>query len=62
MAILQLKMEVLIDEMIITRIPILLGEGIPLFGKLDKPVKFDEVKTEILDDLLVKSHYKITSK
>lgn len=54
--------EGLIDEMIITRIPILLGAGIPLFGKLDKPVRFDKVETEILDDLLVKSHYKITSK
>ena len=54
--------EGLIDEMIITRIPILLGAGIPLFGKLDKPVQFDQVETEILDDLLVKSHYKIISK
>lgn len=54
--------ENLIDEMIITRIPILLGSGIPLFGKLDKPLRFDEVETEILDDLLVKNHYKITSK
>ena len=54
--------EGLIDEMIITRIPILLGLGIPLFGKLDKPVRFGVVETEILDDLLVKSHYKITSK
>ena len=54
--------EGLIDEMIITRIPILLGSGIPLFGKLDKAIRFDEVETEILDELLVKSHYKITSK
>jgi len=54
--------ENLIDEMIITRIPILLGSGIPLFGKLEKPIRFDLVETEILDDLLVKSHYKITSK
>lgn len=54
--------ENLIDEMIITRIPILLGSGIPLFGKLEKIIRFDVVETEILDDLLVKSHYKITSK
>ena len=50
--------EDLIDEMIITRIPVLLGEGIPLFGKLKKPLRFTEVKTEILNDLLVKSYYK----
>lgn len=51
--------EDLIDEMIITRIPILLGEGIPLFGKLSKQIKFDLVKTEVLNELLVKSYYRI---
>jgi len=49
--------EDLIDEMIITRVPILLGEGIPLFGKLTRPVKFSEVKTEILNNGLVKNYY-----
>jgi dihydrofolate reductase len=47
----------LIDEMIITTIPILLGEGIPLFGKLAKNIKFDHVKTQIVNDSLVMSHY-----
>jgi dihydrofolate reductase/ribosomal protein S18 acetylase RimI-like enzyme len=37
--------EDLIDEMIITRVPILLGEGIPLFGKLEHSMKFKLVKT-----------------
>lgn len=49
--------EDLIDEMIITRIPILLGEGIPLFGILDAPINFSKVKTETLTDMMVKSYY-----
>lgn len=49
--------ENLIDELIITRIPILLGEGIPLFGKLSKQIKLTHTKTETLNEQLVKSHY-----
>ena len=47
----------LIDEMIITRVPILLGEGIPLFGLLTKRLHFKHKSTEILNEILVKSHY-----
>ncbi len=49
--------EDLIDEMIITRIPILLGKGFPLFGKLDRHLKFRHKKTEIYNDTQVKSYY-----
>jgi dihydrofolate reductase len=49
--------EDLIDEMIITRVPILLGDGIPLFGKFTRSLKFSHKKTEILNDSLVKSYY-----
>ena len=47
----------LIDEMIITRVPILLGSGIPLFGKLQQRQYFKHVKTIVLNEILVKSHY-----
>ncbi|MGY5852094.1 MAG: dihydrofolate reductase family protein [Candidatus Thorarchaeota archaeon] len=47
----------LIDEMIITRIPILLGDGIPLFGKLSQRLNFSLVNVEVLNNMLVKSHY-----
>ena len=47
----------LIDEMIIARVPILLGDGIPLFGKLDHNLKFKHKSTEIYNNTLVKSHY-----
>jgi dihydrofolate reductase len=49
--------EDLIDEMIITRVPVLLGNGIPLFSKLTQRSYFSHKKTEILNDMLVKSHY-----
>lgn len=49
--------EDLIDEMILTRIPILLGKGFPLFGKLDRHLKFRHKKTEIYNETLVKSYY-----
>jgi len=47
----------LIDEIIITRVSILLGEGIPLFGKLSHSLKFKLKKTEVLNEFLVKSYY-----
>jgi dihydrofolate reductase len=49
--------EDLIDEMIITRVPILLGEGVPLFGKLTQSMKFNHKKTENHGDSLVMSYY-----
>ena len=48
----------LIDELIITRIPILLGDGIPLFAGLTKEQKFEHLNTEVYNNSLVKSHYK----
>lgn len=48
--------EDLIDEMIITTVPILLGDGIPLFGHLGRDLKFKCVKVELLGDL-VKHYY-----
>jgi dihydrofolate reductase len=38
--------EDLIDEMTITIIPVLLGDGIPLFGKNNTSLKFKYIKTE----------------
>ncbi|MCG9663799.1 dihydrofolate reductase family protein [Vibrio mediterranei] len=49
--------EDLIDEMIITTIPTLLGGGISLFGELDKPLKFKHVSAERYLDCIVKNRY-----
>ncbi|MFW9793475.1 MAG: dihydrofolate reductase family protein [Candidatus Thorarchaeota archaeon] len=50
--------EDLIDEMIITRVPVLLGNGIPLFGTLTRKLHFKHEKTEVFNEMLVKSVYK----
>ena len=49
--------EDLIDELIITTVPILLGDGYPLFSKLSESLKFIHKKTDIYDNGLVKNHY-----
>ncbi len=50
--------EDLIDELIVTRFPKLLGKGIPLFGELGESLDFAHVETEVLGDCLVKSRYR----
>jgi len=47
----------LIDALIITRIPILLGSGIPLFAEMDREIRFELVRTEMLNKDLVKNTY-----
>jgi len=49
--------EDLIDKMIITRVPILLGSGIPLFGKNHLELKFEHTGTTVFNNVLVRSRY-----
>ena len=49
--------EDLIDEMIITRVSVLLGSGHSLFGKLTQRLHFAIRKTETLNEVLERSHY-----
>lgn len=47
----------LIDEMVITTIPVVLGDGIPLFGKLPVLKEFRCTYTELFDNGVVQNHY-----
>ena len=47
----------LIDELILTRIPILLGGGFPLFGALPEPLGFKLLATKKYIDTVVQNHY-----
>ncbi|MFT7578984.1 MAG: dihydrofolate reductase [Myxococcota bacterium] len=46
-----------IDELVITRLPVVLGKGIPLFGGMPRPLWFDHVRTEVLLEQMVKTTY-----
>jgi dihydrofolate reductase len=50
--------EDLIDELIITTIPILLGGGTPLFGELPKELEFEHVESVLYLDALVQDTYR----
>lgn len=46
-----------IDELIITRVPVLIGKGIPFFGLLNKDLQFRHIETKVYSNGLVKTHY-----
>jgi dihydrofolate reductase len=49
----------LIQRLIITRVPVLVGQGIPLFGSLPRDVKLRHVSTQAYASGLVKSEYEV---
>ncbi|MFC1879671.1 dihydrofolate reductase family protein [Chloroflexota bacterium] len=50
--------EDLIDELIITTMPILLGGGAPLFGDLPKEMEFEHVESTLYLNAIVQDHYR----
>lgn len=48
----------LVDEMTITKIPVLLGEGISLFGPLNDDIPLAHLKTKVYPNGFVQSHYR----
>jgi dihydrofolate reductase len=49
----------LIDRMVITRIPVLLGDGIPLFGNLPADIRLRHIATRSYPSGLVQSEYEL---
>lgn len=52
--------EDLIDTLIISTLPIVLGNGIPLFGTIPNSLNFNHLKTEVFLNQIVQSHYERT--
>jgi dihydrofolate reductase len=48
-----------IDRMVITRVPVLIGAGIPLFGPLPRDISLRHVATRSYNGRLVQSEYEI---
>lgn len=52
----------LVDRLIITRVPVLIGQGIPLFGTLPRDIQLQHVSTRRYSSGLVKTEYRIANK
>jgi dihydrofolate reductase len=50
--------EDVIDDLIISKVPVLIGNGIPLFGFLGAELQFKHIRTEVQSNGLVRSYYK----
>ena len=50
-----------IDEVIITKVPVMIGSGIPLFGYLGNDLQFTHMRTIEFSNGLVKSQYRKTT-
>ncbi|MEM7108199.1 MAG: dihydrofolate reductase family protein [Bacteroidota bacterium] len=48
----------LIDSMVLTIIPVLLGSGIPLFGELSDPLKFECFESKVYLNKIVQNHFR----
>jgi dihydrofolate reductase len=49
----------LVDRVVITRVPVLIGQGVPLFGRLDRDVALRHVATRTYSAGMVQSEYEV---
>ena len=48
----------LIDELTVARVPVLIGDGISLFGQLDSDLEFEHERTASYPNGLIRSYYR----
>lgn len=53
--------EGLVQRIVLTRIPILIGEGIPLFGPLEKDIRLRLIRSDAYPDGFQQSEYEVVS-
>ena len=51
--------EGLIEDLIITTLPVLIGDGIPLFGKIQKDINLEPIASQQFPSGLIQSHYRV---
>lgn len=51
----------LVADMIVSRVPVLIGDGLPLFGPLDEDVLLDHMETRAFPSGLVQSRYAVAA-
>ena len=49
----------MVDRVIITRVPVLLGRGIPLFGMVPHDIRLTHVRTQAFESGMVQSEYRV---
>ena len=57
----QFLREGMVQRLIITRVPVLIGEGIPLFGTLPQDIRLRHVATQHYPSGLVKTEYEVAA-
>lgn len=50
----------LVERLIITRVPVLIGRGIPLFGAVPHDIRLKHVKTRVFRNGMVQTEYRVT--
>jgi dihydrofolate reductase len=51
-----------VDRLVITRVPVLIGDGVPLFGPLPRDISLRHIATRSYNDGLVQSEYEIVAR